>query len=375
MEPSVSEDYRQRRFITGRQALLALAVVGLVFLALWAWRGLRNPNMQMAAPPPVAVTAMQVLPQNVPVALEAIGSLRAVREVMLAPEVSGRVTSIGFNAGTHAKAGALLVQLFDAPERADRAAAVAQASFAKAQLARSRELAPSGAESRQILQQRQAEYDQAKAAVAQLDARIRQKQIVAPFAGELGIRQVNLGEYLNPGAGVATLTDLSQLYVDFAIPQQELSRLKAGGSVVLSSDAWPGRSFNARVTAIEPRIGSESRNIAVQGVLPNPDRALRPGMYVTAALNLPDEQDVLVVPTTAIQTSASGDSITVIRGKTARKQGKAEIVAVTVGRRFDNSVIVTSGLKAGDVVVTEGQLRVQPGAEVKVARLLPTGER
>jgi multidrug efflux system membrane fusion protein len=224
-----------------------------------------------------------------------------------------------------------------------------------------------------MLQQRQSETNQAAAAVRQLDARIAQKRIAAPFSGVVGVRRINLGQYLNPGDEVATLTALDELYVNFSVPQQELAKLTVGSEVRVTSDAWPGRTFIAHVTTIEPRIAEDSRNIWVQGVLGNPDRALRPGMYVNAALSLP-LPGALVVPATAIMTSAQGDSVVVIRGQNARKEGKAEMVSVTSGRRFGNAVVVTKGLKAGDVVVTEGQLRVQPGAALKVSKLIPAAQ-
>ncbi|QNQ10285.1 efflux RND transporter periplasmic adaptor subunit [Sphingomonas alpina] len=358
-----------------RPLILAAAVIVLLFGGLYAWKAARSAAPAQGAPPATPVAAMVVQPGDVPAALEAVGSLRAVREVMLAPEVSGRVVALRVTAGATVGQGALLVQLYDAPERADRAAAIARANFASIQLARSQELAPTGAEPRELLQQRRAELDQARAAVQQIDARITQKQVRAPFSGQIGIRRANLGQYLNPGDGIATLTSLDQLYVDFTVPQQELSRLPVGGVVRVTSDAWPGRSFTARVNAIEPRIGEDTRNVTVQAVMPNPDRALRPGMYVTASLDLPAQSGALVVPVSAIQTSASGDSVTVVRGPKARSEGKAEPVSVTTGRRFGDSVIVTSGLKPGDVVVTEGQIRVQPGAQVRIVPARPAKGR
>jgi multidrug efflux system membrane fusion protein len=321
--------------------------------------------------PPVPVSTIVVTPTDVPAALEAVGSLRAVREVVLAPEVAGRVTAIRFVAGARVGAGELLVQLFDAPERADRAAAQAKADFAGLQLARSNELAPSGAEPRELLDQRRAEHAQAHAAVRQIDARLVQKQLRAPFAGTLGVRQVNPGQYLNPGDPVATLTALDSLYVDFAVPQQDFSRLQPGAVVDILSDAWPDRRFTARVTAIEPQVGKETRNVMVQATLPNPGLALRPGMYVTARLALPPIAGALVVPATAIQTSASGDSVMRVKMGKDRRGGTAEVVPVTTGRRFGDRVVVTSGLRSGDIVVTNGQLRVQPGAPVTLAPTRP----
>jgi len=368
-----SPDFLTQEESRGRQwrpILITVVVLALVLGGLFLWRTLRAgsaPGWQQQAVP---VAAMRVTPREMPAALEAVGTLTAVREVTLSPEVAGRVSAIRFEAGSRAGAGALLVQLYDGPERADRQAAQAKAAFANAQLARSEQLVPAGAESRELLQQRRAEHDQAVAAVAQIDARLIQKQVRAPFAGEIGIRRVNLGQYLNPGDAIATLTALDSLYVAFALPQQELARIKPGASVAVTSDAFPGRRFTARVNAIEPQIGEDTRNVMVQALLPNPDRALRPGMYVTAALGLPPQEGALVVPATAIQTSAQGDSVVVIRGRDASKSGKAEIVPVELGRRVGNEVIVTRGIKAGDVVVTEGQLRVQPGANVAVSRLI-----
>jgi membrane fusion protein, multidrug efflux system len=354
-----------------RTMLLTIVLLFVLLGTLYLWRGWRASQAQAWQPQAVSVAAMVVQSRDIPAALEAVGSLRAVREVTLSPEIAGRVSAIHFEAGQPVGAGALLVQLFDGPERADHRAAQAKAAFAGIQVARSQELAPTGAEPRETLEQRRADRDQAAAAVRRSAARLVQKQVRAPFAGVLGIRQVNLGQYLNPGDAVATLTALDSLFVDFALPQQELSRLQPGATVIVTSDAWPGRRFTAKVNAIEPKIGADTRNVTVQALLGNGDRALRPGMYVTAALELPVQQGALLVPATAIQTSAQGDSIIVIRGSNARVGGKAEIVPVQTGRRVGNDVVVTRGLNAGDVIVTEGQLRVQPGAEVKVAGAIP----
>ena len=359
--------------LTGRQSrtiLVTVVLLALVLGGLFLWRAARTDPGQPPERQPVPVAATIVTPRDVPASLEAVGTLSAVRSVTLSPEVAGRVTAIRFEAGDYVQSGELLVQLFDAPERADRQAAIARAEFTRTQVARSEELAPTGAEPRELLDQRRAERDQAIAAVQQIEARLAQKRIRAPFAGRIGLRRVDLGEYLNPGDPVATLTSLDRLYVEFALPQQELARLDSGASVTVTSDAFPERTFTARVNAIEPVIGEETRNVTVQAILPNPDGTLRPGMYVTAALELPPQRNALLVPATAIQTTASGNNVIAIRGDTPREGGTAEIVSVETGRRIGNSVLVTSGLQAGDIVVTEGQLRVQPGAQVRVARIV-----
>lgn len=365
-----SEAERKQRL---KQSAIVLGAVALVFVALFLWRGWLNAAPPPMAPPPTGVVAAVVQPQAVPASLESVGTIRAVREVQLAAEVAGRVTGIHFDNGQYVRAGATLVQLFSGPERADRTAAVARSEFARQQLARARQLLETGAESREVVDQRRSEYDQARAAIGQLDARLVQKRIAAPFSGKLGVRRVNQGQYLNPGDEVVSLTDLSRLYVDFSLPQQDLSKLTIGSEVQVRSDAWPDRAFSAKLITVEPRISEETRNVMLRAEMANPDQVLRPGMYVNAALRLPPLPDALVVPATAIQTSAQGDSVVAIRGKNARSEGKAEIVSVKTGQRFGDFVVVTSGLKRGDVVVTEGQLRVQPGANVKVSRLLPAG--
>jgi multidrug efflux system membrane fusion protein len=348
-----------------------LLLTGLILLAVFAvifgWRQVRQSGGQeRGAAPALTVQAVVVTPRAVPTSLRAVGTLQAVREVTLASETAGRVVAIHFEAGEAARQGATLVQLYDAPERADRAAAKAKADFARIQLARSRELAPTGAEPRELLEQRRAELQQAEAAVAQLDARIAQKTVRAPFSGRIGIRRVNPGQYLNPGDALATLTALDRLYVNFTLPQQELAKVRIGAEVRLTSDAWPGRAFTARVNAVEPLIGTDTRNVTVQATLANTGEALRPGMYVTANLVLPPGPDAIVVPATAIQTSAEGESVIVVRGPKARSEGEAAVVRVRTGQRIGDDVVITGGLKAGDVVVESGQLRLQPGAKVKV---------
>ncbi|CTP91178.1 RND family efflux transporter, MFP subunit [Xanthomonas translucens pv. arrhenatheri LMG 727] len=276
------------------------------------------------------------------------------------------MTAIHFDAGQSVKEGTVLMQLYDAPEQADRAAAAAKADFAQAQLRRSQELAPSGAEPRELLEQRKAEAAQAVAVVRQLDARIQQKAIRAPFSGQLGIRRVNPGQYLNAGDAIATLTQLDPLYVTFTLPQQDLPKLTPGAPVQVTVDAAPGQVFNAKISTIEPRIDGETRNVAVQALLPNADRLLKSGMYATARLALPATTDAIALPLTAIQTSASGDSVVLVQGADAQGIGKAVAVPVVTGRRLGEDVLVTQGVKPGDIVVMAGQNRLPPGATVKI---------
>jgi multidrug efflux system membrane fusion protein len=349
----------------------ALVTVGAVLVvlcaALYGWRTLRQPRNAVAFPP-VQVAVYKVQTESVPQALEAVASLQAVNEVNLAPELAGRVVAIHFEPGTSVRAGEPLVQLFDEQDRADRAAAVARADFAKLQLDRARELAPSGAASRQLLQQRESELAQARAQIRQIDALLVQRTIRAPFSGEIGIRRVQLGQYVNAGDVVASLADLEHLYVNFTVPQQDLGKLHVDGKVSVHADAFPDRTFTAEINAIDPVVSKDTRNVWAQATLANPDKLLRPGMYVTAMIQLPPRADSLVIPATAIQTTASGDSVFVVR------EGKAVPVAVKTGQRMGERVVAETGLKAGDVIVALGVNRVQPGGPVQVTETYTPGK-
>ncbi|MFM2479809.1 efflux RND transporter periplasmic adaptor subunit [Celerinatantimonas sp. YJH-8] len=357
-----------------RSLLVAVVLLVVIFGGLFLWKNYGRAQPQGWHAQPTPVTAMKLTPQELPVSLHAIGNLKAVQQVTLSAEVSGRISEINFKSGATVAADTLLVQLFDGPERAERLSAQAKARLAGHQLARSKKLVPAGAESLDMLQQRQSTHDQTVADIQELDARLRQKQIRAPFAGQLGIRQVNLGEYLNPGQAVVTLTKLETLHVEFTLPQQDFTSIKDGEIVHVSSDAYPDREFTAHVTAIEPQINTDTRNILIQATLPNHDRALRPGMYVTASLALPPQSGAILVPSTAVQTSAQGYSVVIIRGDDADKHGKSEVLSVQLGQRIGNRVVVTQGLKGGDVIVTEGQNRIMPGAELTVAKLVDKEE-
>lgn len=353
-----------------KSVVIVAALLAVLFASVFGWRSARTAAPAQFQAPPTMVAAIVVRPESVPAALEAVGTLQAVREVMLAPETAGRVVAIRFEAGRQVPAGAPIVELFDAPERADLAAAQARAELAGTRQQRAKALAAQGAQSQQLLQQRQAELDQALAEIKQLEARIAQKTVRAPFAGDLGIRRVNPGQYVSAGDPIVSLTAIDDLYVNFNIPQQELAKVQMNGAVEVEADAFPGRVFAAHINAIEPMIGAQSRNLTVQAVLPNPERLLRPGMYVTARLILPAEANAIALPTTAIQTSAAGASVVLIRGPNNSHEGTADMQSVQTGRRVGERVVVTQGLAAGDVVVSEGQLRVQPGAKVTVSRLV-----
>ncbi|MGC4075984.1 MAG: efflux RND transporter periplasmic adaptor subunit [Rubrivivax sp.] len=349
-----------------RSPAIAAVVLAAVAAALWAWRGSRAPGGGYTPPAAIDVVALALRPEPAADQLKALGELRAVRQVSLASEAAGRVVAIGFVAGQSVRAGAALLDLDDSSEQADLLAAQAAAQFARQQWQRAAELASTGAVARELLEQRRAELDQATAQVQQLQARIRKLHLRAPFAGVLGLRQVDPGQYLQAGERIATLTDLDALYVNFDLPQQALPRLRIGQRVQVRGDVPGAAPVVARISAIEPQVGRDTRNASVQAELANPGRALRPGMSVAVAVELPSQPDALLVPATAVLTSATGDAAVVVRRLDAQALGTAEIVPLRLGRRVGERVLVEQGLRAGDLVVSEGQLRIRPGARVHV---------
>jgi len=352
----------RHRVGAARPVAITIVAIGVGFALIFAWRLMRQPAVSTGASAPISAPLMTVSTENVPQSLEAVGTLEAVRQVTLAAEVPGRVVALSFDAGETVAAGRTLIQLYDAPERADLSAAQARVDFAKHEFDRSQALAPSGSEPVRIYQQRRAELAQARAATEQIEARIAQKAVRAPFAGVIGLRKVNLGQYVNAGDRLATITDLDLLYVNFTVPQQRLGELAVGARVTLVSDAVPGREFIARINAIEPQVGVDTRNVQAQAILDNRDHVLRPGLYGTVRLTLPALSNAITVPTTAIITSPSGDTVLVVRDDVAYS------VSVITGARIGDRVVVARGLVAGDRVITAGQLRVQPGVRVAAAR-------
>ena len=345
---------------------IVVASVSLIGGGLWYWRSCNAGAGGWSGGGPIDVVAIGLKPTVAPRSLEALGELRAVRQVSLSSEVAGRVIAISFKPGQQVKAGDVLVQLDDSAERAELAAAKATAEFAQHQLARASELVSVGAVSSETLQQRQAERDQSAAQVRRLEVRILQKQIRASFAGELGLRRIDLGQYLNPGEVVATLTNLDHLYVDFDVPQQELGRIRIGSPLHVRVDKPGARSVRATVSAIEPLVGRDTRNASIQAEMSNDDQRLQPGMYATVSVELPAEADALMVPASAVTTSPSGDTAVVVRNVSSEKVGKADIVPIVVDRRIGDQVVIKKGLRAGDFVVTEGQLRVRPGGDLRL---------
>ena len=350
-------------------SLLAALVGGLVWFNYF--RG------QMIAqffannkPPPTSVAISEARSEVVPNLLTAVGDLAAVHQVNVTSDVSGRITDIMFTAGSTVKAGSPLIQLFDGPEQGDLASFKAQAIGAQLALDRAKQLAARQFGPQATADSAQATFDQANAGIAKTEAIISQKLVRAPFDGELGVRHVEVGQYLTAGTQIVTLTNLSTLYANFTVTEKDSGHLAVGQTVRIAVDAYPGRGFEGTINAIEPQIATDTRNIHVQATLDNPDHILKPGMFATTTVVLPDKPPVVTVPETAVDYTLYGDSVYLLTEK-KQDDGKTSLTAVRTfvrtGNRVNGRTEILSGLKAGDRVVAVGQLKLQSGAAVAIS--------
>jgi membrane fusion protein, multidrug efflux system len=321
-------------------------------------------------PPPASVAIAEAKSEVIPNLLTAVGDLAAVHQVNVTSDVSGRITDIIFSAGADVKAGSPLVQLFDAPDQGDLASFKAQATGAQLALDRAKQLAARQFGPQATADAAQATYDQAMAGIAKTEALISQKLVRAPFDGELGVRHVEVGQYLTAGTQIVSLTDLSTLYANFTVTEKDSANLKVGQIVRILVDAYPGRTFEGKITTIEPQIATDTRNIRVQATLDNPDHILKPGMFTTTTVVLPDKPAVVTIPETAVDYTLYGDSVFLLTEK-KEDDGKTSLTAVRTfvrtGNRVHGRTEVLSGLKPGDRVVAVGQLKLQSGAAVSVS--------
>ena len=359
---------------TARWFAIVALLLALVLGGLYGFNRFRQQAMATYfsnnKPPPAQISAVEVTTEAVPRFATGIGSVAAIHQVTINPEVGGRVTKILFEPGSSVKAGDPLVQLNDAPERGDLASYQAQARWAQTTLQRSSELAQHQYEARETVDQKQSQLDQARAGIVKTEALIEQKLIRAPFSGQLGMRQIEVGQYLTQGAPIVTLTDLSMLYVNFTLPSQMRPQIAVVQKVNVTADAYPGRNFEAEITTIEPQVSADTRTMTVQATMRNPENALLPGMFVNAAVILPAQPDMVVLPETAVDYTLYGDSVYVIREHGADGQGKPILKAVRTpvktGARWDGKVSIVDGLQPGLRVVAAGQIKLQDGVQVAI---------
>ncbi len=320
--------------------------------------------------PPTTVSSATVKEEDWAPTLSAVGSISAVQGTVVSSELGGVVSKIGFENGSAAKKGDLLLQLDASAEEALLRSAEAEAELGRQDLERTRGLASHKVVSKAELDAAESKFNRLNAVVDQMHSNIRKKTIIAPFDGQLGIRQVNVGQMINSGQQVVQLTSLDSLFADFALPQQYLGQLTPGLEVHVTTDALPGHVFPGKVTAINSMVDSSTRNITLQATLENPDHVLRPGMFAKAEVTLPEKHKALVVPGSAISYAPFGDSVFVIEKKKDEKTGKESQAIrqqfVRVGEARGDLVAITQGLKAGETIVSTGVFKLRNGMTVTI---------
>jgi membrane fusion protein, multidrug efflux system len=366
-----------------RRMVIMLAAVGLVLGLVFGFKafvaGKIKESLAGLANMPQTVSTTVAGYQEWQPQLEAVGSLRAAKGADLAFEVAGIVDEIDFTSGDDVEAGALLLRL-----RADDDVAKLHSLDATAQLAqitsqRDEKQFKAQAVSQATLDTDAANLKNANAQVAEQQAMVNKKIIRAPFAGRLGIRSVDLGQYVNPGTAVVTLQALDPIYVDFYLPQQSVDQVKVGQGVTAMIDAYPGRSFPGEITAINPKLDPNSRNVQVRATFKNADHKLLPGMYARIAISTGTLQRYVTLPQTAVAYNPYGSTVYVVEQQGAGAAGQPRRIAhqtfITTGQTRGDQVAVLSGVNEGDEIVTAGQIKLHNGSLLAINNAIqPTAD-
>src|SRR6266571_7943795 len=351
--------------------MLAVVITLLAGLGFVKYRQIQaavaqNGNFQ---PPPEPVTTIVAQRENWPSTLNIIGTAEAIQGVTVSADLPGTVARINFESGKPVHAGDVLVELDTRQERAQLAAAEAQRDLARINFNRTQELVKQGVTARSEFDNTSAQQKSSEAQVGEIQATIQRKTVRAPFTGVLGLRQINLGQYLAAGQAIVPLQKLNPIYVNFGVPQQNSAQSLGGRTLRVTSDDLPGATFTGRVTAVDSVINEATRNIQVQATLSNPNGKLRSGMFVQVQVTLGASRQAIALPASAINYAPYGDSVFVVtnltdpKGKTYR--GVRQQFVKVEGSRGDQ-VAVVSGVNAGDEVVTSGVFKLRNGAAVQV---------
>lgn len=370
--------------------ILAIIGVSLIIYGIYAF-GLYKMFMKFSnmTQPPTTVSATYAEQTQWQPRIEAVGSLRAVQGVDVANEVAGRVEKILFESGKHVEKGDLLVQLDDSIEQAQLPGAKAQLELARSNYERTQKLVKQGLASEEQLDSAQSQLKQAQSALESLQATLSKKAVRAPFSGTLGIRQVDIGQYLAPGTTIVTLQNLDALYADFALPEQYLGKVKAGQTVQLSTAVASDKTFTGKVSAVSIKLDPSTRNFTVRATIENPQHILHPGMFANLAVLAGEPVSVVSIPEASVSYSLYGDAVYLITKKqpednTSTQSGsnneKADKKAaasqepiliatqtfVELGESRHGDIAVIKGVQPGDRVVTAGQLKLQRESRVVI---------
>lgn len=353
-----------------RMGLMLIAVLLVVGVIAWLKYSKMQAMMgQMAAMGAAlpTVSAAKATREDWQPKIDVVGSLRAVRGVDIAGELAGIVSEIDFSSGGDVNAGDMLIKLRADDDIAKLQALQATQKLAGITLARDAKQLKAQAVAQATVDSDTANLANLKAQAAEQKAIVDKKLIHAPFSGHLGIRNVDLGQYLNAGTAIVTLQQLDPIYIDFFVPQQALSRIKLHQAVTVRNDAYPDREFAGEITAVNPKVESSTRNIQVRAALKNADHALLPGMYATASIASGAPQPYVTLPQTAITYNPYGNTVFILKSKDKdAKAFTATQTFVTLGDTRGDQVSVLKGVSEGDLVVTSGQMKLQNNASVLV---------
>lgn len=351
-----------------KRLIIVIVLLVVIFGGIFAAKYVQFQRMsaQLAQPqPPATVASTEVQSERWQPNLRAVGSLVAVNGIEVTTEVAGTVSEIDFESGQPAKKGDVLLKLDDSVDRATLSGLKANKRLAKVQLRRMQDLLSRKVVSKSDFDEAKAKYDAADAAVNEQEAVIAKKTIRAPFAGLLGIRQVDLGQYLAPGTQIVSLQSLTPIYVDYALPERQFQKIATDQEVKVRVDAYPRQTFTGKVTAVEPGVDRGNRMVKVRATIVNEDARLRPGMFADITSLLPGDQQVLTVPQTAISYNTYGDFVYLIaderNGKLVARRRRVETGQVREGR-----VEIRNGLEAGQRVVRAGLVKLRDGQAVKI---------
>ncbi|MBD3620251.1 MAG: efflux RND transporter periplasmic adaptor subunit [Chromatiales bacterium] len=352
-----------------KRLLIVLALFVAIFGPIAAWKAFsfHMMNKMLSQPqPPAVIAATEVREETWQPALEAVGSLVAENGITVTTEMAGKVAEIRSPSGSLVAKGDVLLTLDDSVERAALAALRADARLARVKFDRAADLLPKRAISQAEYDERQAAWESAEALAEAEAARIKRMTIRAPFSGQLGIVEVSLGEYLQPGDPIVSLQALDPIFVDYTLPERYFPRLAVGQTVNLSVDALPDETFTGQVSALESGIDAGTRTIKVRATLANPEGRLRPGMFAEVQTVEGREERVLTVPRTAVSFNTYGDFIFVIEAG----EGEGALVArrrqVTTGESREGHVVITRGVEAGERVVRAGLVKLRDGQAVTI---------
>lgn len=351
-----------------KRMVIMLVASGVVFGGVFGFVQFRNSMIKQyfaTMPKPViTVTAQPAAAEQWRSTVPAVGTLQAVNGVDISSSVAGLVKEIAFQSGQGIKRGQLLVRLDTEVEQTDLRSAQADADLARISANRQRALVRTDAVSQAAVDKAEAELKVKEAKVAGIRATIEKKAVFAPFDGVLGVRKVDLGQYVQPGQAIVNLQDLSVMLADFTVSQKDLAALQVGASLAMTTDAWPGRTFEGSIAALEPKVDEKTGMVLVQGRFPNSDGALRPGMFARIEVVRPALAQVVTVPVSAVAYNLHGDSVFVVKEADGTKQ--AVRTFVSLGDRREGKVAVLKGLAAGDLVVTSGQVKLDTGSLVDI---------